>query len=235
MKKAILLVVCIFIGCNTYPYDFIVNSVETIYTKNKSIAICPFAFWKDSVDSIHLVAFSILEDSIAGRLNSLELNVIKSDKTKETVTRIENKYGGFYNIKTGELDTTKLNNCKGEIIVKLCDSFNLSGVLFPSLVYAKAKVDNGSAFWHDRIEGTTPFVVLNGQITALSILVALYNCNNKIVLKNCGGFSLLDEFNSMGERKRMSENKYLINARNTSKALDIVFKPIVSEYKKLEK
>jgi hypothetical protein len=235
MKKAILLAACLFVGCNTYPYHFVVNSVETIYTKNKSIAICPFSCWSDSTDSIHAIAFSILEDSIAGRLKGLDLNVIRSENVLEALNKIKNRYQGFYSIKSGKLDTTKLRNFREEIISKLCDSFNVSSVLFPFLIYAKAKVENGSVFWHDRIEGTTPFVSLNGEIPALSILVTIYNCNNKIVLRNCGGFSILDEFSSMGERKRISEDRILINSRNTTKSLDIVFRPLCEEYKNIRK
>jgi hypothetical protein len=235
MKKLIIIVGCLLFGCQSFPYQFKLNSIETIFRKSNTIAIAPFSFWEDSINEKHIQPYSVFEDSIGCRLRTIGLKSIKSKELGNMFADLRNKYQGFYNMKTGKLDTLKLGKYRSEAIAYLCDSFKVCGVLFPRLILTNAKVINSSICWHGRIYGTTPFVSMNGKVPALSLLISIYNCNNEEVFKNAGGLTPFAEFNSIGNEIKIEEGKLLTNSNNTSKAMDILFEPINQELKEKKK
>lgn len=226
MKRFILylLIIVLISSCFSYPYVYHMDNIESIIVKRK-IAIMPCNFIFENNYSKDLRIKNIIEDSLRIRLKQNGFEIINSNYLYKDIDSIKFKYDGFYNVKTGELDTSKVSGFRRDLIHCVCEKYKVTSILFPDLVVRKALIQNGGYCWDGRFYYSFGLSNTYGQTIALSLYVRIYDIDGNVVFDNAGGIQPLSKVRTPGFQDT-KDNEILKKPKDLSKALHIIFEPL---------
>lgn len=223
----ILLLLMGFTACLKYPYPYRMNDVEPILA-NRKIAILPCNLMYENKYSQNLTRKRIIEDSIKSELNRSGFEVINQSEINKDIDSIQAIFGGFYNSKTGEIDTSIVNAFSKVAVTYVFSKHNVSAILIPYLRVTKAYLTSSGYAWDGRlVKYSWGIGNLRGYTNALSLYVRIFNSDQKIVFDNSGGIQPLSLFKvSAGGFVAVEDKSILSDPQDLRKAIKIVFKPI---------
>jgi len=229
----IIVGLCLFslLSCATYPYNYYLGQINALNKNNKVIAIAPFGFStrKDYIATKYELTFEKMIDSV---LTQAGYSVIKTDKTMPIAASVRNSLGGLFDPNSGNIDTIKKKQAYIRFTDSLKKDFAISGVLYPTIIYVTATVNNGIA-WHGRHIPYFGFANIHGYITCLSLYVKINDSEGNMIFENAGGIEPIQRINALGDLDNIPSDQLLTNTDNYHAAVGIVFNPLIQQLKKL--
>lgn len=227
MKRLVLNLVMIFVltSCYTYPYLYHLDNVDNMFV-NRKIAIMPCNLIYENKYSKNSIIRTIIEDSIKIRFQKFGFEVINPYFLNKDIDSIKSKFGGFYDVKTGEIDTSKVNGFRRDLMQHIFTKYGITSFLFPNLVIVKAFIQNGGYCWDGRFVHSFGIGNTFGQTSALSLYVQIYDAKEKMIFDNAGGIQPLYKVQSFEGFIEPKDDEILKKSKDLSKALHIIFKPI---------
>jgi hypothetical protein len=219
-------------SCYTYPYLYNYDKKNDLLSERK-IAVMPC----NLVSANKYIEIQRIRDSITegvvGELKSNGFNVIYGKDINEALDSLKFNFENLYNPKTGIPDTTVINKFIKTSNDLVINKFGVKYVLYPYLLIVPAHVTNSVTCWHGRQYGFS-FASVQGQVSALSLYIKIYDKDYTRIFDNAGGIQPLDKIYAYGAR-RISDEELLKDPKDLNKALSIVFKPLREEIEKSKK
>ena len=142
------------------------------------------------------------EALVTEKLKEAGLSVIPSEKYAALLQALGKQDGGLYDPLTGKKNEAKTKEVQKKIYDELRTQHQIDAVARVAVIPASAHFNNCSARWHgveQVLESCNPFFNgggYNGRISAISLLVAIDNKEEKTIYMNAGGIQLTARLDS---------------------------------------
>lgn len=139
------------------------------------------------------------EQLLAERLQKLGWEVVPSARYDEVLLQLKREIGGYYDPFTGEVSVEKRDAVSEHAQREFFRLHRLDASLSPAIRRVSAYWSHNSAFWHGVEESSTGkdgfWAAMNspgatGTIPALSLVVALFGADDKMMYGRLGGIQL---------------------------------------------
>jgi len=224
-------------GSKAVRYDPFRVPREQFYGGLKTIALAPIWTPKELVvpDSVK----AKFESLLAAELRGAGFTVIASEQEQALWNSMTDSVGGFYDPKTGEVDTVKSRIVWDKVYSRLRTNFGVDAIMYPSILIVLAKFNNGKAEWDGTSEGVQKgkfWTFLSGTshsgtTRALSISITLKDSNFVTLYLNAGGIQALDKVGPFGGFEPVSQEELFAKEERNVKAVRLALDPLLGRKK----
>jgi hypothetical protein len=244
--KVVILVVSILmsaLGCahRIEPYDPFKIDAQGFCSKVKTIALVPVRIPNGVLEPETVK--EQFEAAIKERLSRVGFYVLPSKAYRETEEKIARETGGYFDVKTGDLNEEKYKSVQDQTRKTLHATHRAEAFLYGTVRVVKVSFYGAMVSWHGTREnisktGKRSEADKTGSVGALSLGLWIEDQEGKDLYDNWGGIQLLSKLEDKGKIFRnvkfisIPEEDILSDKARNENAVGIALGPLLYQKKK---
>jgi hypothetical protein len=202
----VLLIVVCLAGCASHavPYNPYTISAEQFHRNIHKVVVAPVAVPVELYEVCSNTVNLSIKPEIEAQLALRAITVVPAPEFEQMAKEAEEKEGGMFDPKSGQIDQLKCERVQSEICSAICSRYAADAVVVPSVIYHIAEVSQGIAEFcgakQNVFSGGRQAVqwLLTGpqfgKVGVLCLQVEVMNTSGLCLYRNYGGIEALSSF-----------------------------------------
>lgn len=241
IASILLAFILITSGCVTtskvdYPnYRLAHNEFEN-FSLNKSVYVAPIEQLSTRIYNFKEV-YAVIQVEIESYMQQNGFDILSSEKCEGAFIHNMSKIGGFFDQRTGKMDSKLLQKCIHDTIKKLKMTSNFSAIIIPFLVFSPLNLQKPyiSGTWDGvkrKVKNSSNSGVSFSPIQTMTVKLIVLSNNGALIFESSGGIDFIQKVKEVGSmyegRVALVSNKSdEFSLEDIREGVEIAFHPFI--------